>query len=290
MRPSLSLLRAAFCRSAVSTLKPRVRPLSQLVSNTRISSKPSTLSLMLKPPQLSRLMSTSVDSVGRGKKWDEQWTEAKKHAANAGTVLEAPATARWQEVPVGGIYRGPDIMWKIWYNHAVVPIFAVIGIASVLCGWFLWRCVWNARTSPQNLSHPCVCFNRASRTSSHSQERRRRYSRYFTAHTEIAWTKELRGTFDHQGLDSKGEVSDKHDRRLLYPGIRDVNKKQIKIFPFNFVPMEGARGSSFRAHPSPPLVYRVSRLPRAQRVHHRACVISAPRVTLTYVRCAHLDG
>ena len=54
-------------------------------------------------------------------------------------VLESPTLTTWQELPVGGINRGPDAFKKIWYNHAVVPIFVVIGLAAALCCWFMFK-------------------------------------------------------------------------------------------------------------------------------------------------------
>merc|ERR1711988_1762718 len=75
--------------------------------------------------------------------------------------------------------------------------YAVIGLATVLCGFFMYK--------------------------------------YFTKHAEIAWSKGMRGTFDHTGLDDSRANS--HDRRLLYPGMRDRNKRDVNMFPFNFTPM-----------------------------------------------------
>ena len=116
-------------------------------------------------------------------------------------VLEAPTVTTWQEIPKGGLlYKGMNrkqIIWKIWYNHAVTPLYAVIGLATALMFFFLWK--------------------------------------YFTRHTEIAWSKSLRGTYDHTGLDDSR--ADSHSRRLLYPGMRDRNKRDVRMFPFNFVPM-----------------------------------------------------
>ena len=72
------------------------------------------------------------------------------------------AVKNWQEIPVGGINRGPGAVKKIWYNIAVTPLFGAIGLASVVCGGFLVK--------------------------------------YFAGHTEISWSKSMRATFDHQGL------------------------------------------------------------------------------------------
>ena len=70
------------------------------------------------------------------------------------------AVANWREIPIGGIHRGPDAVKKIWYNHAIVPLWAAIGLASVVCGGYLIK--------------------------------------YFGGHTEITWSKSLRATYDHQ--------------------------------------------------------------------------------------------
>ena len=108
-------------------------------------------------------------------------------------VLEAPTVTTWQEIPKGGLlYKGMNrkqIIWKIWYNHAVTPLYAVIGLATVLMFFFMWK--------------------------------------YFTRHTEIAWSKSLRGTYDHTGLDDSR--ADSHSRRLLYPGMRDRNKRDVRM-------------------------------------------------------------
>ena len=61
--------------------------------------------------------------------------------------------------------------------------------------------------------------------------------RYFGSHTEIAWGKTMRGTYDHTGLDERR--ADKHSKRLLYSGIQEGScKREVNIFPFNFVPMQ----------------------------------------------------
>ena len=70
-----------------------------------------------------------------------------------------------------------------------------------------------------------------------SRVRRDRY-KYFTKHTEIAWSKSVRATFDHSGEDER--KANAHDSRLLYSGIRERNKKPVTMFPFNFMPMQGA--------------------------------------------------
>lgn len=75
--------------------------------------------------------------------------------------------------------------------------------------------------------------------------------RYFAFHTEIAWSKEMRGTYDHMGLDDAR--ASKHTNRLLYSGIMDRNKRDVNVFPFNFVPMGGAAAA--------PLTRRSSRCP-----------------------------
>lgn len=80
-----------------------------------------------------------------------------------------------------------------------MPIYIVVVFAAGLCGFFLYK--------------------------------------YFTAHTEIAFGKTMRSTYDHQGLSE--HRANAHDRRLLYPGMRERNKRDVKMFPFNFIPMQG---------------------------------------------------
>ena len=66
------------------------------------------------------------------------------------------AVANWREIPKGKQVKA------IWYNHAIVPLWAAIGLASVVCGGFMIK--------------------------------------YFAGHTEISWSKSMRATYDHQGL------------------------------------------------------------------------------------------
>jgi hypothetical protein len=72
------------------------------------------------------------------------------------------AVKNWQEIPKGGINRGPDAVKKIWYNKAIIPLWSAIGLASVVCGGFMIK--------------------------------------YFSGHTEVSWSKSMRATYDHQGL------------------------------------------------------------------------------------------
>ena len=127
----------------------------------------------------------------------------KKISRNNVHVLDSATLNTWLEIPKGGMH-GTDrkaAIWSIWYNHAVVPLYAVSVVAAGLCSWFMYR--------------------------------------YFARHTEISWSKSMRATFDHQGMDEKRAAS--HDSRLLYPGMRSRNKKEVKMFPFNFQPMEEIR-------------------------------------------------
>ena len=78
-----------------------------------------------------------------------------------------------------------------------VPLYAVIGLASAVCGGFMFK--------------------------------------YFTGHTEVNWAKSLRGTHDNQGINEKRVAS--HNSRF---GCRHLNKGQITIFPFNFLPFSSA--------------------------------------------------
>jgi len=72
------------------------------------------------------------------------------------------AVANWQEIPKGGINRGPGAVTKIWYNPAIIPLWGAIGLASIVCGGFMGK--------------------------------------YFFGHTDISWSKTMRATYDHQGL------------------------------------------------------------------------------------------
>jgi hypothetical protein len=66
----------------------------------------------------------------------------KKISKNNVHVLEAATLRTWQEIPVGGIHgtaNRPDAVMSIWYNHAVVPLYAVSAVAAGLCCWFLYR-------------------------------------------------------------------------------------------------------------------------------------------------------
>ena len=118
-------------------------------------------------------------------------------------VLDSYTVSEWTEIPKGGMH-GTDpskATWSIWYNHAVVPLYAVIGVASFVCSFFMYR--------------------------------------YFSGHTEIAWSKSMRATYDHQGMSD--HRADTHTNRLMYPGMMRMNKMNIQIFPFNFVPMQEIR-------------------------------------------------
>jgi len=45
----------------------------------------------------------------------------------------------------------------------------------------------------------------------------------------------MRGSYDHTG--EAESRSESHTNRLLYPGAMDFNKRQVQIYPFNYVPM-----------------------------------------------------
>lgn len=114
-------------------------------------------------------------------------------------VLDAPTVKSWQEIPKHGIYKGD--VWKIWYNHAIVPLFFPVIAASALMLGFLYR--------------------------------------YFSGNVEIAWSKEMRGTYDHTGLND--HRSEEHTKRLLYRGMMERKEQPVKIFPFNFEPIHSIR-------------------------------------------------
>merc|ERR1719213_993662 len=93
-------------------------------------------------------------------------------------------------------------IWSIWYNHAVVPLYVVLGTATFAMTWFL--------------------------------------TRYFTSNVEISFNKEMRMEFDSTGMDD--DRASRHTNRLMYPGIMQANKKFITMFPFSFEPMHSIRG------------------------------------------------
>ena len=83
---------------------------------------------------------------------------------------------------------------KVWYNHAVVPLYVTIGVASLMCGGFMVK--------------------------------------FFGGHTDVTWSKTLRADAYHNG-ESQHRV-DTHNARY---GMRQRNKSNISIFPFNFEAM-----------------------------------------------------
>ena len=71
--------------------------------------------------------------------------------------------------------------------------------------------------------------------------------KYFTGSTECNWDKDLRKTHDNQGItEHRVKV---HNQRFGLMGPDGVNKKQVRVFPFNYIPMGGARGRCFACPP-----------------------------------------
>lgn len=75
-------------------------------------------------------------------------------------VLDAPAVTGWSEIPAGrGIYKGlsyKETVWKVWYNHAITPLYATIVIASGLMTWFMYRCASARATYMPMLCTPAL--------------------------------------------------------------------------------------------------------------------------------------
>ena len=77
--------------------------------------------------------------------------------------------------------------------------------------------------------------------------------RYFAKHTEIAWSKSVRATYDHTGQSDSRAAS--HHNRLMYPGIKNIIGYDINVFPFKFTsfdssaPASATRDSSAQAAP-----------------------------------------
>ena len=84
------------------------------------------------------------------------------------TVL-ADTVSEWTEIPKGGMH-GTDpskATWSIWYNHAVVPLYAVIGVASFVCSFFMYRCA-----SLRKFVHACFVRLHAAQTTRLAVSRR----------------------------------------------------------------------------------------------------------------------
>lgn len=152
----------------------------------------------LRPRATTRSLHATRTALAEGGSVSES-AEFKKISKNNVHVLDSATLNTWVEIPKGGIHGSnrKNAIWSIWYNHAIVPLYAVSIVAAGLCTWFMYR--------------------------------------YFARHTEIAWSKSMRSQFDHQGLD-EGRANS-HDNRLLYPGMRERNKRPVVMFPFNFRPM-----------------------------------------------------
>lgn len=165
--------------------------------HTPLASRPAASVLMPKLSPVVRGLHSSRSALADAPAVNKGSTFGKYKTSNV-HVLESPAVTTWQEIPRGGINRGKGAFVKIWYNHAVVPIYVVCVFAAGFCGWFLYK--------------------------------------YFSVNVEIAWNKNMRGTYDHTGMSDYR--SEKHSERLLYPGMRNRNKEPVKMFPFNFIPMQ----------------------------------------------------
>lgn len=59
--------------------------------------------------------------------------------------------------------------------------------------------------------------------------------KYFSGHTEVTWSKTLRATYDHQGLSESRVAS--HNSHF---GMRDLNKRNLNMFPFKYMAMDSA--------------------------------------------------
>ena len=77
--------------------------------------------------------------------------------------------------------------------------------------------------------------------------------RYFSGNVEISFSKAVRMQYDSTGIVESR--SNTHDRRLLYSGMMETNKKDISIFPFTFTPMHKIakehnvpEGGAYRGH------------------------------------------
>ena len=87
--------------------------------------------------------------------------------------------------------------------------------------------------------------------------------KYFTGNTEVNWSKTLRGTHDNQGINEKRVAS--HNSRF---GFRSLNKGNVSIFPFSFLPMGSACNPHARSWVAFSMPNSLSRSPRLNELTH----------------------
>ena len=126
--------------SPTRTLCLRCRYVQQLSMFARRS-----LSLLRKAP-LAPIRSLHASRVVRAVSKEEGGRVAespafKKISRNNVHVLDSATLNTWLEIPKGGMHgtNRKAAIWSIWYNHAVVPLYAVSVIAAGLCSWFMYR-------------------------------------------------------------------------------------------------------------------------------------------------------
>ena len=102
----------------------------------------------------------------------------------------------------------------------------MIGLASAVCGGFLFKYF---------AGHTDIALSRAVRTSPPAQPPPPRRRRRASSPT-LAARSQVRADHNHQG-GTDGRV-ESHNSRF---GMREMNKRTINIFPFNWKPKSGAR-------------------------------------------------
>merc|ERR1719198_1302389 len=114
-----NMLRVAPRASSVFKTAPALRSMSMAVPRSALMPKPASgiVSRSLHSTRKT-LADSTLDAYNKQAGAYAKLVQPNMH------VLEAPSVTTWQEIPKGGLYAGlstKEIIWKIWYNHAVVP-------------------------------------------------------------------------------------------------------------------------------------------------------------------------
>jgi len=194
-----------FARAALSLRVPRLAaasaPRLAAASAPRLGAAPVRSLLTTTAPRPSTVLAPRVCAPVRALRTSR--TALAENPRSNVFVLDSYIVKEWSEIPKGGIHgtNKTNAIWSIWYNHAVTPLYATIALATAVMVWFLYR--------------------------------------YFVKHTDIAWSKSMRSTYDHQGLSESRAAS--HSNRLMYPGVIGLCHTKLTFFPFNWVPFAEIR-------------------------------------------------
>ena len=242
--------------------------------HTPLASRPAASVLMPKLSPVVRGLHSSRSALADAPAVNKGSTFGKYKTSNV-HVLESPAVTTWQEIPRGGINRGKGAFVKVRHNfrHSeqlarqtrphwcwspspsalhtahcpadephVASLPSRFGTTTLSCPSTWCASLRQASAAGSSTSAYPPCVPRPARPSAHPLWpacQTATTPRYFSVNVEIAWNKNMRGTYDHTGMSDYR--SEKHSERLLYPGMRNRNKEPVKMFPFNFIPMQRAR-------------------------------------------------